>query len=374
MDDVVFTEYNPRAILNSHKHVDGGLFWDKYSTFPYMGCYYGCEYCYWRDEKYNRLSNEPQARRLLDPFSQYIKIKKNAPELLRRSLVSKPKEIIYLDSYQPIEVKYRLVRAMLQICYDLKFPVFINEKSPMILHDLDIIKRISQSAYLNVGFSIAFAEDDFAKTIFESRTPSINSRFSGMKQLSKHGINVGTILMPVLPLICDDEVTIKTIVRKTRDAGGSYVLDGGLTLNGYCKTHFLKFLAQYDKTLLPKYEELYSDTNKLHIQYASTHELVKHYCKVYGLANHIPRPVNFYPQKIQDNKKVAEQLYLKSRELLLIEGRSYKQFAYLKAAWSLDELKENIYQILQKKGKKGLLELREIGHKMSDEIIKIVNS
>lgn len=374
MGDVVFEEYEPRSILNIHKHVDGGWFWEKYSAFPYMGCYYGCEYCYWRDEKYNRLDKEPQATGLDDPFSQYIKIKRNAPELLKRSLVAQPKEIIYLDSYQPIEKKYRLVRAMLQICAELKFPVFINEKSPLILQDLDILKRISQTSYLNVGFSIAFSKDDASKMLFESRTPSITSRFTSMTQLGKHGIIVGTIFMPILPFICDDEETIKTIVKKTRDAGGSYVIDGGLTLNGYCKTHFLKVLTRYDESLISKYEELYSDKNKLHTHYAASHKLVKKYCDKFGLTNHIIRPVNFYPQEIQINKKIAEKLYLKSREILLTDGMEYKQFAYLKAAWSIDSITENINEIFLTKGKKGLLELNGIGNKLSDVIIEILTS
>jgi len=98
-----------------------------------------------------------------------------------------------------------------------------------------------------------------------------------------------------------------------------------------------------DKSLVNKYERLYSHKEKLRTYYASAHTLVKHYCEVYGLANHIVRPVNFYPTEIRGNKKIAEQLYLKSREILLTEGRGYKQFAYLKAAWSIDLLTENIH-------------------------------
>jgi DNA repair photolyase len=309
-----------------------------------------------------------------DPFSQFIKIKTNAPELLRQSLLTKPKEIIYLDSYQSIEAKYRLVRAMLQICAELNFPVFINEKSPLILQDLDILKKINQTGYVNVGFSIAFSSDNSAKKTFESRTPSIRSRFLSMKTLSSHQILVGTIFMPVLPFISGDETSIKAIVKQTRDAGGSYVLDGGLTLNGYCKTHFLKFVADYDQSLVKQYEELYSNRNKLRRYYATTHSLVKQYCEAYGLVNHINRPVDFYPKEIRDNKKIAEQLYLKSRELLLTEGRGYKQFAYLKAAWSIDLLTENVSQIFARKGKKGLMALKGIGDKMSEVIIKLMAS
>ena len=112
MQDLILKEYEPRSILNIHKHIDGGWFWDKYSAFPYMGCSYGCEYRYWRDAKYNRLITDPQAMSLDDPFSQLIKVKINGPEVLRQALETKLKEIIYLDGYQPIEAKYRLVRAM----------------------------------------------------------------------------------------------------------------------------------------------------------------------------------------------------------------------------------------------------------------------
>jgi DNA polymerase/3'-5' exonuclease PolX len=58
----------------------------------------------------------------------------------------------------------------------------------------------------------------------------------------------------------------------------------------------------------------------------------------------------------------------------LTEGRGYKQFAYLKAAWSIDLLTENVSQIFKKKGKTGLMALKGIGDKMSEAIIKIIAS
>ena len=374
MKTVIYKEYEPSSVLNVHKHVDGGWFWEKYSAFPYMGCYYGCEYWYWRDEKYNRLAKEPEAAGLDDPFSQYIKIKKNASELLRKSLVNKPREIIYIDSYQLIESNYHLARKMLEVCADMDFPVFINEKSPLLLKDIEMLKMISRKSTLNVGFSIVFSKDDRAKKTFESQAPTISSRFETMKKLSNEGIIVGTVFMPILPFICDTEENVKAIVKKTKDAGGAYVLDGGLTLRGYCGTHFYRFLKEYDESLVPKYERLYSDQKALGRHYVNSHELVKKYCKKYGLANHIDRPIDFYPEKIQVNKKVAEHFYLKSRELMMTEGMGYRQFAFLKAAWTIDAIMINVKKLYEKKGKKGLLELKGIGKKMSDEIVTVLET
>ncbi len=44
MKIMIYREYEPSSVLNVHKRVDGGWFWEKYGAFPYMGCYYGCEY------------------------------------------------------------------------------------------------------------------------------------------------------------------------------------------------------------------------------------------------------------------------------------------------------------------------------------------
>lgn len=371
MKSVVYKKYKPKKVLNVHKHIDGGWFWDKYSAFPYIGCYYGCEYCYWRDEKYNRLAKEMKG--LEDPFSQYIKIKENAAELLRKELRGKKKDIIYIDSYQPIESKYSLVRKMLEVCLEMNFPVFINEKSPLILKDIDLLKKISESSYLNVGFSIIFPKDNKAKKVFESRAPTIASRFNAMKILGKEKIVTGTVLIPILPFICDREKDIEEIVRKTKENGGIYVLDGGLTLFGYCKTHFYRSLKKYNSSLVEKYKKLYSDSKKLGEYYSKIHELVKKYCEKYGVKNYIPREVKFYPKELQLNKKVAEMLFLKAREIMMTKGPCYEQYSYLKAGWSVDELKENVGRIYKEERIDGLIKLKGVGRKIAGEIVEFIS-
>ncbi len=364
--------YKAKSILNVHKHCDGGWFWIKYSASPYVGCEYGCEYCYSREEKYNpyRASTDPEVLNLSDPFSEYIRVKENAPELLRKELKNKPRDLIYLDNYQPIDAEYRYARKMLEVCFDLDFPVFINEKSLMLLRDLDVLGKISKRSYLNVGWSIISTEDDEAKSIFEPKTPSFPARFEAMQKLAKNGILTGTVFMPILPFIYDDNTNIEAVVKKTKESGGQYVLEAGLTLTGHCKKHFYKALEKYDPALMAEFDKLYEKPDLLTQQNWKIHQSTLKYCQKYGLTPYIPRPAEIYPKELQINKRVAERFYLEARELQISGQESHREWAYRKAAWSLDDLKEGIKDIFQKRGIKGLLEIEGIGKSLTNRIIE----
>jgi len=105
---VEYRPYRSKRILNVHKHVDGGWFWDKYSAHPYVGCEHGCEFCYSRSRKYLQTDNP-------EYFSKLIKVKTNAPEQPRKELAKVPCDIIVAGDYQPAEGRFRLSRKMLEV-------------------------------------------------------------------------------------------------------------------------------------------------------------------------------------------------------------------------------------------------------------------
>ena len=307
--------------------------------------------------------------RFEDPFSQYIKIKENAPELLKKALKNKPRDLIYLDNYQPVDSKYRYVRQMLEVCLELESPVFINEKSPLLLRDLDLLKKINKKSYLNVAWSIITATDDRTRVTFEPKALKVSARFTAMKKLAENNILTGTAFMPILPFIYDGEKNIEEVVRKTKEAGGKYILDSGLTLWGYCGTYFYRVLKKYAPDLVPKYKKLYDNPKLLAEHTAKMHQQVLKYCQKYKLKPYIPRPINFYPEELQINKKIAEKFYLEARELQLSGESGYRQWAYRKAAWALDDLKESVEKIYQNKGTAGLMEIKGIGPSLANKIL-----
>ncbi|MCP8309375.1 MAG: hypothetical protein H3Z53_06015 [archaeon] len=359
--------YKPRKILNVYKHCDGGWFWNKYSANPYIGCHYGCLYCYEWDRKYNPYDDP-------EDFDKIIQIKENASELLRKELRDKPIDIISIGDWQPVEAKYGLSREMLKVILDLGFPVFINEKSPFVLRDLDLIKKINDKSYANIGFSIITTKDDDIRRIFEPKAPTILSRFEAMKRFSKEGILTGIVFMPILPYIYDNDENLEEVIKKTKEFGGSYVLDASLTLWGYCKKKFYQTLEEFNPNLIPKYEKLYSDERVIRDYYKEIHRKVLELCKRYEVLNYIPRPIKFYPENIRLNKEVAGMLYLKAREFQLSGENQYKEWAYRKAAWTIDELEKDIREIYEEKGEKGLLEIPFIGRKLAEEIKELIKT
>jgi DNA repair photolyase len=217
----VFTPYRPKTILNKSKRADH-WFWSRYSAYPYIGCQHGCAFCYCRERKYSPYDDPHD-------FAYKIKVKENAPELLERALRRAPVDVVFTGDYQPAERKFGLSRRMLEVCRDLIFPVFVLERSPLVLRDLDLLREIHKNAHAVVAFSIiSTAEAPGAARVraIENLAPAAEKRLAAMEEFAAAGITTGTCAMPLLPELCDDDATLTSLVRQTAEHGGQFVLAG----------------------------------------------------------------------------------------------------------------------------------------------------
>jgi len=358
---VTYVPYQPKRILNIHRHVDGGWLWTKYSAHPYVGCQEGCVYCYWRDEKYNMLAHDPAARSLPDPFSQYIKVKTNAAEFLRKELSKVPCDIIAVGDYQPAEGRYGLSREMLKVCAELGFPTLVLEKSPLVLRDLDVISRINERSWACVMFSITRGDSAGYGEMFEPYAPRIEGRFRAMRRIADSGIPTGTAFMPILPYICDDDSNLEAVVKKTADNGGRFVLAAGLTMSGAQAAYFLEALKRHDPSLVTRFDALYGGAySPADNKYVAAIGLkVRRLCAKYGILDRMPRYVPDGP--LATNKRIAEDIFNRCYQMELECAPSYKIWAYRRAGWTVDELVSDILTLYRRKGVKGLQTLANVG-------------
>jgi len=362
-----FQEYRPRKIVNVHKHVDGPWFWGKYTAHPYVGCRSGCEFCYARGGRY--LRRDP------DTFDTRIGVKVNAVELLRKELPRLARDVISVGDWQrPTEDRYRLSRSMLEVVRDLGFPLFIVERSPLLTRDLDLLVAINARAWVGVTYSIS-SLDRALKRAFEPRSPGVKLRLRAMEKLASAGILVGASLMPVLPFVGDDEAHLDETIRAVKDHGGTFVLGGGLTMDGVQAERSLAAACRLDPTLERRWRKLYAwdEAGKPGYSPPGSYNarlglLIRELCARHGLLDRMPRYVA--PGPLAVNKRIAERLFLKTYDLELEQAQEHRLWAYRKAAWTVDELDESIAGIYETKGEDGLQALPGIGKSIAAQIAK----
>lgn len=363
---VTHIPYQAKKILNAYKHVDGGWFWIKYSAYPYIGCQFGCEFCYEREPKYLPFTNP-------DDFDKVIKVKLNAAELLTKELSKVPVDILSTCDYQPTEKKFRISRQLLEVALEKKFPVFILDRSPLVTIDLDLIKAINKETFAVVLFSVSYADHKAAKNVFEPKSPAVKLRFKAMAQIASKGILTGTCFMPILPFIADSDADLEAVAKMTRDSGGSFVLAGGLTLTGHQRERYLNMIATKYPELMSKYNELYKGAYGPPGNYwGQIANKVRELCHKHGIKDRMPRWIPQGPLGI--NKRVAEILFLKVIDLELAGEDTSKIWAYRKAAWTVDDLEQSIAETYAAQGIPGLLALPDVGKGIASEIEGILKN
>ena len=366
----MFVPYQPKRIVNQHHRPDH-WFWARYSAYPYIGCQHGCEFCYCRERKYAPYDD-------VDDFAHVIKVKENAPALLRRELSRLPRDVVFTGDYQPAERVYGLSRQMLEVCHDLGFPVFVLERSPLVTRDLDLLQAIQSRAAAVVGFSlIATPDSPNAARVrqLERLTPAPEKRFKAMEQVARAGLVTGACFMPILPGLCDDPATVANVVRWTADHGGRFVLCGGLTLADQQHTYFLDVLQTRFADLVPLYQKLYppGSYGPAGWQWPEIARQVKAHCLRHGIRDRMPRPI-IPGEKRALNKRVAEALANQTYDLELEEAPSARVWAHRKAAWAVEALEQDLGLFYASFGARGLAGLPDVGPQLAPEVERLIGT
>jgi DNA repair photolyase len=275
------------SVLNTPAATRMG-FW---SINPYVGCEFGCMYCYARDthrwaveravsqkgaksvSRYdgNSLSTLPPYRPSTLPpeeaFEKEILVKSEVAEVLARTLnpakVAGDPLVIgtATDPYQPAERRFQLTRRILEILRSYQeLSIEIITKSPLVTRDIDLLQAISQCNDVSVNISLATADPRLARRL-ELRSPIPAARLRALRRLTAAGIHAGLIIAPIIPGITDDWAGLARLMEAAKEAGARYVIGSALRLGPAARHRFLPFLEREFPDLYQRYRRHYAGSD-----------------------------------------------------------------------------------------------------------------
>jgi DNA repair photolyase len=214
--ETVYLRDHSRSIIARNDSPDIGF---DASINPYRGCSHGCVYCYARPtHEYLGLSAG------LD-FESRILVKQDAPELLRKELLSSRwnPQVLSMsgvtDPYQPVERRLRITRRCLGVLAEFRNPVIIVTKNYLVTRDLDLLSELASHDAAAVAFSLTTLDDDLRR-IMEPRTSRPTRRLAAIEKLAAGGIPVGVMTAPVIPGLNDHE--LPNLLSAAAEAGATF--------------------------------------------------------------------------------------------------------------------------------------------------------
>lgn len=311
--DIRYLAAAARGVLNPPA-ATGMPYW---SLNPYVGCAFGCTYCY------ARYAHQYQVTRALDvagdadtaatelrelaalppwlAFERRILVKENAPRLVRQALrpgTAKHQALTggdtvvvgtATDPYQPAERRFRLTRGVLEaLAEHAGLSVVIITKSPLVTRDVDVLRAIADRSRLSVHVSLITVERDLARRL-EPRAPTPEARLRAIRRLRAAGIAVVVNCMPVLPGITDAPPLLARLVAAVADAGATHLAACALRLRASARRRYLPFVAREFPALAARYQAAYAAGHQPGARYRDgLRRTMRRLCERHGLHYGMP--------------------------------------------------------------------------------------
>ncbi len=275
-----FVKQGARTILNPPEST-GMHFW---SVNPYVGCEFGCTYCYARFahryvvERATKAGeidasdfDELRGARSWKAFEQWIFVKQRSavlaaldrdlPRVRDRNVTTRQTLAIgtATDPYQPAERQYAVTRVLLdRLSRERGFHIGIVTKSPLICRDIDVLRALQRRHVLSIHISLMTVNEDVIRE-FEARSPMPHARLRALAKLVNADLNAGVIVAPVLPGITDTAASLRSLLLAARGAGARFAHASPLRLYRAVRTPFLPVLKRHAPSLEQRYRRAYGE-------------------------------------------------------------------------------------------------------------------
>ncbi|MBM7660950.1 DNA repair photolyase [Bacillus mesophilus] len=183
-----------------------------FSLNPYIGCSFGCSYCYVRKMPVNLFRKED--------WGTWVDIKKNAKEQYIRDMKKARKKYesvsIFMssstDPYQPTESDAEITRSLLEAMNEEPPDfLFVQTRSPLVKRDLGLLKGLGERVLLSMTVE---TDLDEVRRIFSPTAPPIAARMSVLKKFASEGIPTQAAVAPLLPFSDNFASTLASTVNR----------------------------------------------------------------------------------------------------------------------------------------------------------------
>jgi DNA repair photolyase len=159
---------------------------------PYLGCTFGCSYCY--------AMFLPQNDRPKEDWGRWFAAKTNAIDLARRHGHKVAGQTLYMssvtDPYQPVERSLFLTRGIIEALVAHQPRLVVQTRGPLVVRDIDVLRQFRS---LRVNISIP-TDSERVRLAFEPKAPPLAKRWQALRELKAAGIPVGICVTPTLPV------------------------------------------------------------------------------------------------------------------------------------------------------------------------------
>ena len=343
-----FIEKEYKSILNKLKYIDN-WFWGRYTINTYNGCQFGCTYCDARSAHYHMPAD----------FENQIVIKQNPAEMLdkriSRARTLLPDVVVFggvTDCYQPAEKKYEHTRRMLEVLLKHRYPVHIITKSTLVLRDLDLLEEIAQQTWCTVSVTITTMDEEVASFV-DFQAPAPQKRIAVVQEIKAKAPHVqsGVLLIPLIPVLCDSDDSLRKVVSAARTAAADYLLfGGGMSLRDTQAQWFLTKLQARFPTIYRQYQDIYKFSGHAPVYegnyWTSAEYLLDRQPKLFDLCRELGVPYRIPRWLPADwryhNYRIAEPMLNRAYEHQM-HGREWKTLFW--AGQNVQQLKEPIQDV-----------------------------
>ena len=248
-------EYVPAKTIVTKTKSSADWFGIDYNMNIYRGCCHGCIYCDSRSDCYG-----------IDQFDK-VRVKEDALRIIRDELRRKVKKGVVgtgamSDPYNPFEKESELTRHALELIDAFGFGAAVATKSALLKRDMDVLLGIKEHSPVICKVTVTTTDNHLAKKI-EPHVSLPSERLELIEALRNNGIFTGILMMPILPLLEDNEENIRSIVNAAHATGANFIYPSfGVTLRNNQREWFFDCIKEQfpEQNLVASYIRRYGNS------------------------------------------------------------------------------------------------------------------